>query len=131
MRAAARFRINPPQGRFGPFFDNRPWGTVRAERNLGLLNTADRHWTWEHFSLRQEYFVNSQSSWLRGFGNSYLNTGLRIGRSLNSSLGNNALKRNVFRLFVITWVPTSGAAGYLAGDEIFDRWIKRWIEDEE
>jgi RHS repeat-associated protein len=111
-------KCRPPVGQFGPFFDNRGWATVRAQRNAGLLNTQGRDWTWEHFFIRQKYFNNSQPSWLRGFGNSYANTFLRIPRGLNSSLGRNITRRWLFRVGVIGGVGSAGAGGYMFGTDI-------------
>jgi RHS repeat-associated protein len=125
----SRTWLTPPVGQFGPFFDNRGWATVRAERNLGLLNTQGRDWTWEHFFIRQTYFNNPQSSWLRGFGNSYANTFLRIPRGLNSSLGNDPAKRWLFRGGVIAGIGASATGGYMLGNEIESRWILPLLED--
>lgn len=120
----------PPVGQFGPLFDNRSWSGVRAARNRGLISAKGRDWTWEHYFLRQRYFDNSVSSWARGFGNSYLNTALRIPRSLNSSLGNNVWKRWLFRAGVPTGLAAGGGAGYMMGSEIYSEFIDPWLAPE-
>ena len=79
--------------------------------------------TWEHFFIRQKYFDNSESSWLRGFGNSYANTFLRIPRSLNSSLGNDPIKRWGFRAGVVGGAGGVAAGSYWAGNRISEGWF--------
>jgi hypothetical protein len=119
----------PPVGHFGPFFDNRAWSVVRRDRNAGLISAKGKPWTWEHYFLRQQYYDNSVSSWARGFGNSYLNTALRIPGSLNSSL-NSGWKRWAFRTGVPTGLAAGGGAGYMAGSEIYAEFIDPWLAPE-
>lgn len=112
--------IKPGVGRqvLRSVYDDRAWPTVRKGRNRGLLNTAGRDWTWEHFIIRQEY-INKYPI-LRGFGNSYANTFLRISRSLNARLGNNTLYRWLFRGAVTAGTAGSGYGGYKLGEEIME-----------
>ena len=93
------------------FFDNRNFDAVRKSRGgaQGL--------TFEHAFIMQRSFDNSVPSVLRGLGNSGWNSGLLIGRSLNSSLGNNFAKRLGFRAYVVGSSAGAGYSGYWIGDE--------------
>lgn len=71
----------------------------------------------------QKSFDNTVPSLMRGFGNSGWNSGLLINRSLNSSLGNNATKRWLFRGGVVGGAGAAGYGGYWLGDNYLNPYI--------
>ena len=93
------------------FFDNRNFDAVRKSRG-----GAQGH-TFEHAFIMQRSFDNSTPSILRGLGNSGWNSGLLIGRSFNSRLGQSLTKRVAFRTFLVGSSFAAGYAGYWAGSE--------------
>ena len=121
LEATLSIRYAPGSGH--ALFDARPWPKVRTVRNSGLLSARGPNWTWEHSVITQDQIVRSSGSvLLRGFGNGYVNTALRIPRSLNGWLSNDPVRRTVFYGALGSTGAGITAFGLVGGDWVFWWW---------
>ncbi len=97
-------------------YDDRPWDVVRRERNRLLLTAKGRDMTWEHMFIKQRHVA--AHPWLRGVANSYVNTFLRIPRSLNARSGQSLARDLLFKAEVAGKAAWASYAGYRLGREI-------------
>ncbi|MCK4527651.1 VCBS repeat-containing protein [candidate division WOR-3 bacterium] len=120
----------------GIIYEPRCWSTAQRLRDYGLklgtgfnkLLTAKGYpWspmTYEHLFISQRLMRSSQSLLLRGLGNSYLNTFLRISGRLNTNLYNSRALDLAFKFGVLAGYPGLGYFSYKFGESVRENYVE-------